>query len=84
MARKGRLDATQRAWIAKYEEALDRYRQRDFVRAAVLLEEALKDRPNDRPAALLLERTGNFLRHPPPADWAGISAPGFPRRPAGR
>ena len=44
------------AWIAQYEEGLLKYRKRDFPSAIRCFEVVLRDRPHDRPAALMLDR----------------------------
>src|SRR6516164_1792600 len=43
------------AWIAQYEEGLLKYRKRDFSSAIRCFEAVLRDRPHDRPAALMLD-----------------------------
>src|SRR5215471_2461031 len=43
-------------WIAQYEEGLLKYRKRDFPSAIRCFEVVLRDRPHDRPAALMLDR----------------------------
>ncbi len=44
------------AWIALYEDGLLNYRERNFSGAISCFEAVLRDRPHDRPAALMLDR----------------------------
>src|SRR5260370_129309 len=44
-------------WIASYEQGLARYRDRDFVTAITCFEAVLHERPDDGPAALMIERS---------------------------
>jgi len=44
------------AWIALYEEGLLKYRKRDFSGAIRCFETVLRERPNDRPTELMLDR----------------------------
>jgi adenylate cyclase len=44
------------AWIALYEEGLLKYRKRDFSGAIRCFETVLRERPNDRPTQLMLDR----------------------------
>ena len=43
-------------WIAAYERGLAKYRNREFSDAILDFEAALRQRPHDHPASLLLER----------------------------
>jgi adenylate cyclase len=43
-------------WIALYEEGLLKYRKRDFSGAIRCFETVLRERPNDRPTELMLDR----------------------------
>jgi len=49
-------DKSRPAWIAHYEEGLLNYRNRNFASAIICFEAALRDRPHDRPAVLMLDR----------------------------
>jgi adenylate cyclase len=44
------------AWIALYEEGLLKYRKRDFSGAIRCFETVLRERPDDRPTELMLDR----------------------------
>ena len=45
------------AWIARYEEGLLKFRKRDFLGAIRCFEAVLCERPHDRPAELMLDRS---------------------------
>ena len=45
------------AWIARYEEGLLKFRKRDFLSAIRCFEAVLCERPHDRPAELMLDRS---------------------------
>ena len=49
-------DTPRPAWIALYEEGLPKYRKRDFSGAIRCFETVLRQRPNDRPSELMLDR----------------------------
>ena len=51
-----------------YEKALDAYLDRDFARAAELLEPQREDGPSD----VLFERCRALEKKPPPATWGGV------------
>jgi class 3 adenylate cyclase len=58
------------AWDA-HNSAMAEYFERGFARAGGLLRDVLKILPEDRAAALLLERCVQFQKAPPPPDWKG-------------
>jgi len=55
-----------------YEQALERYFERDFDAAAKTFAEAKQLRPGDRAADVLHQRTLLYLNTPPPDDWSGV------------
>jgi adenylate cyclase len=65
-------DAAARELARLFVEALGAYLHRDFRGAAELYKAALRLRPEDQPAAVLLERCREFLSAPPPAEWNGV------------
>jgi adenylate cyclase len=64
-------DEEARALAALADQGLEAYVRRDFESAAACFEQALRRRPQDRPAALLLARCRHFASAPPPDDWDG-------------
>jgi adenylate cyclase len=56
----------------RYEQGLTAYFERDFTRAATLFGEAIRMRPDDAAASLLLARAEAFATASPPADWVGV------------
>ncbi len=65
-------DAVARELARLFAEGLGAYLDRDFRGAAEQYKAALRLRPEDKPAALLLERCREFLSAPPPEDWNGV------------
>ena len=61
-------------WVASYEEALSRYRHRDFPGAIFHFEAVLGERPNDRPASLLLERCRRLRQSGVDEEWSPVAA----------
>src|SRR5262249_47221384 len=61
-------------WIKAYEQGLAKYRQRDFAGASSDFEAVLRECPDDRAAALLLERCNHLLRSGVVEDWRPIAA----------
>ena len=57
--------------IDRYEEALGLYFDREWDRAASLLEELRRDFPHDRPSGIILERCRRFAGEGPPDEWDG-------------
>ena len=65
-------DAAAREIAGLFVEGLGSYLDRDFRGAAEQYKAALRLRPEDKPAAVLLERCRDFLSAPPPEDWNGV------------
>jgi adenylate cyclase len=63
-----------RDWITNYEEGLSNYRRRDFTGAIVQFEAVLRVRPDDRPAALLLERCKRLHQSGVDEEWSSVVA----------
>jgi adenylate cyclase len=59
-------------WLARYEEGVRRYRQREFASAAKLFEESLSKQPEDYLSAMYLQRCRTLLENPPGEDWNGV------------
>ncbi len=58
--------------LADYEDAILRYRRRDFAGAAELLENCMHAVPDDRLAALYLDRCKESLVKAPAEGWDGV------------
>ncbi len=56
-----------------YEDALDRYREQDWVVAEDLFRQVLKVDPTDVASLLMIKRIERYLSHPPAADWDGVT-----------
>jgi adenylate cyclase len=65
-------DAVARELARLFVEGLKAYVARDFHGAAGLYRAALRLRPEDHPAAMLLEWCHGFLAAPPPEEWTGV------------
>lgn len=65
-------DAVAREIARLFVEGLGAYLDRDFRGAAEQYKAALRLRPEDKPAAVLLERCRDFLSAPPPEEWNGV------------
>jgi len=65
-------DAVARELSRLFVEGLGAYLERDFRGAVEQYKAALQARPEDKPAAVLLERCRAFLSDPPPEDWNGV------------
>jgi adenylate cyclase len=65
-------DAVARELARWFVQGLAAYVARDFRGAAEQYKAALRVRPEDKPAAVLLERCREFLSAPPPEDWNGV------------
>jgi adenylate cyclase len=58
--------------LARYHEALARYRERQWKEAATLLDALAAEAPGDGPIALYRRRCAALLADPPPPDWNGV------------
>jgi adenylate cyclase len=65
-------DAVARELARLFAQGLAAYVARDFRGAAEQYKAALRLRPEDKPAAILLERCRELLSTPPPAEWTGV------------
>ncbi|VIO65348.1 Adenylate cyclase 1 [Bradyrhizobium ivorense] len=61
------------AWIIHYEEGLLKYRERDFAGARYCFEAALRQRPHDRPAELMLERCKLLEQSGADDEWSPVA-----------
>jgi adenylate cyclase len=69
---KGRTDpATLRA-VDRYLDGLRRYRDRDFSGAIAAFKAALKEKPDDSPSLMYIDRCRHFIDHPPEDGWDGV------------
>jgi len=59
-------------WLARYEEGVRRYRQREFASAAKLFEESLGRQPEDYLSQMYLARCRALIENPPGDDWNGV------------
>ena len=71
LAESGGLDGTKARVIALYEQALAKYRRRNFGEAEKLFGEALSLDGDDGPARTMAARCRLFLAYPPPDGWNG-------------
>ncbi len=65
-------DAVAHELARLFAQGLEAYIMRDFRGAAEQYKAALRLRPHDEPAAVLLERCREFLSAPPPEAWNGV------------
>jgi adenylate cyclase len=59
------------AW-GSHNLGMAEYYERNFTRAALYFQAALKALPDDSVSAMLLERCRNYSRNPPPPEWDGV------------
>lgn len=60
------------ARLARYHEAVERYRARRWDEAARLLADLEREAPDDGPVALYARRSREAVVDPPPPDWDGV------------
>jgi adenylate cyclase len=60
-------------WIASYEEALSRYRRRDFSGAIIHFKAVLSRCPNDLPASMLLDRCRRLQQSGVDQEWSSVA-----------
>jgi len=61
-------------WIARYEQGLAHYRDRNFSEAILDFEAVVRERPHDRPAAMLLDRCKRLLQSGVDETWTPVAA----------
>jgi len=59
-------------FIKNFESALTSYRNQDWEKAKTLFKKVLKEKPNDQPTKIFLERIKKFEKNPPHKNWKGI------------
>jgi adenylate cyclase len=70
----GEREASHRAsWIARYERGLAKYRDRDLAGAIGDFEAVLRERYQDRPTEVMLERCRQLQQGDVPEDWQPIA-----------
>jgi adenylate cyclase len=60
-------------WIASYEEALSKYRRRDFSGAIIHFEAVLGRHPHDLPASMLLDRCRCLQQSGVDEEWSSVA-----------
>jgi adenylate cyclase len=58
--------------LGHFRDGLDKYRSRNFDRAAELFARVVELNPADKAAKMYLERCAHLKLSPPPGDWAGV------------
>lgn len=66
------LDSPFHELLELYNAGRSAYQNRDFQAAIAQFEQVLQRRPDDRAAAIHLERAHAYLLSPPPASWDGV------------
>jgi len=59
-------------WLETYEEALDKFRARDFMDAKILFSRFLEFYPDDLLAKMYLQRALEYEQTPPDAEWEAV------------
>lgn len=72
IGRKGDLSPARRRLVSLYLEGLAAYKRREFAAARAKFTEALGLDPADGLCQVYLERSEEYLTHPPPEDWDGV------------
>ncbi len=69
---KGKCDAATLRAVDHYLDGLRRYRERDFTGAITAFETALREKPDDSPSVMYIDRCRHFIAEPPEEDWDGV------------
>lgn len=73
LARRDAVEPELAAFLARWAEALGRYKEREFAKAKAIFESLRPVRPEDQVLGLYLERCERFLATPPAPDWDGVA-----------
>ena len=68
-ARDEAVDSELLRWLETYEEAIRKFRAREFTEAKILFSQFLEFYPDDRLAKMYLERSLAFEQQPPDESW---------------
>jgi adenylate cyclase len=68
----GTLYEHKRPLVRKFCEGLAVYKDRQWVQAIALFQEALQLYSDDKPSRMYIERCTEYLQNPPPDDWDGV------------
>lgn len=61
------------AFLNRFREGLDAYKNRQWGQAITLFLETINIRPDDEPCCrMYIERCGKYANNPPPEDWDGV------------
>jgi adenylate cyclase len=71
-ARDGSIDPEFVKWLEVYEDAIGRFRKRDFMQAKILFSRFLEFYPDDHLAKMYLERTLEYEQAPPDEAWNAV------------
>lgn len=72
---KKKLAAADRSFVERFEQALVAYRRRDFKAALEQFVVLAKERPQDGPTAVYVDRCRVYLDAPPGEEWEGVYEP---------
>ena len=70
------LKAQKQQVQAQFQKGLEHYRAGEFVAACRRFEACIALAPDDRAAALYIERCQNLAENPPPGEWQGLTVLG--------
>ena len=71
-ARGEETDPESLNWLETYEEALDKFRTRDFTNAKILFSRFLEFYPDDLLAKMYLDHALEYEQHPPDEAWNAV------------
>ncbi len=69
---KGKLTDAQKRAFEVYTEGLALYRSRKFKEAMKKFQEACSHVPDDPPSLTYIQRSKDYIEHPPEKDWDGV------------
>src|SRR5438105_3255984 len=71
-ARSEETDPESLKWLETYEEALEKFRTRDFMNAKILFSRFLEFYPDDLLAKMYLDHALEYEQHPPDEAWNAV------------
>jgi len=69
VGRRGQTDGGQESYAALFGQAVERFQQRDWEGALIVLSQCRQERPDDAAIGLLTENIRRYQESPPPDDW---------------
>jgi|YNPMSStandDraft_2_1061718.scaffolds.fasta_scaffold00006_64 tetratricopeptide (TPR) repeat protein len=66
------MDENKKKFVELYNQAIEKYFEKQFNEAAELFKKVLEINPDDYVSEIHLARCLEYIKNPPPDDWDGV------------